>query len=210
MWLAGKQAEADSLFRQILGRGRGRLIQPETRMEVYTIKVTLLGTNPPIWRRFLVPRDITLSSLHRTLQTLMGWTNSHLHQFVWPRQRHGNCGHVVDAKIANENRTKLGELIWTVGATLLYEYDFGDGWQLELLLEKVSLGDESFQQICVAGKRCGPPEDCGGPSGFAELLIALKDANHPDHEEVAEWVGDFVPELFSVEEINRQLRRWKH
>ena len=176
-------------------------------MEVYAIKVTLLDTSPPIWRRFLVPRDITLSNLHRTLQTLMGWTNSHLHQFILPRQKQANRRQVVGAKIANENRTKLGELIGTVGATLLYEYDFGDGWQHELLLEEVLLGDESFQQICVAGKRCGPPEDCGGPPGFAELLMALQDANHPDHEEVGEWLGDFAPESFSVEEINRRLRR---
>jgi hypothetical protein len=98
-------------------------------------------------------------------------------------------------------------LIETVGARLWYEYDFGDGWQHELLLEEVLLGDESFQQICVAGKRCCPPEDCGGPQGFAELLTALQDANHPSHEEISEWVGDFAPESFSVDEINRRLRR---
>ena len=76
----------------------------------------------------------------------------------------------VGTKAADENRTKLGELIWAVGARLLYEYDFGDGWQHELLLEEVLFGEESFQQICVAGKRCCPPEDCGGPQGFAEAL----------------------------------------
>jgi hypothetical protein len=95
------------------------------------------------------------------------------------------------------------------GARLLYEYDFGDGWQHELLLEEVLSGEESFRQICVAGKRCCPPEDCGGPQGFAELLKALQDANHPSHDEVCEWLGDFVPESFSVDEINRRLRRRK-
>jgi hypothetical protein len=103
----------------------------------------------------------------------------------------------------------LGELIETVGARLLYEYDFGDGWQHELLLEKVLLGDETFQQTCVAGERCCPPEDCGGPQGFAELLQALQDANHPSHEEVSEWLGDYDPESFSADEINRRLRRRK-
>ena len=102
------------------------------------------------------------------------------------------------SKIADENRTKLGELIGTVGAKLLYEYDFGDGWQHELLLEEVLLGDGSFQQMCVAGKRCCPPEDCGGPQGFAEMLNALQDANDPSHEEVCEWLGNFVPESFSA------------
>jgi hypothetical protein len=111
------------------------------------------------------------------------------------------------SKIADENRTKLGELIGTVGAKLLYEYDFGDGWQHELLLEEVLLGDGSFQQMCVAGKRCCPPEDCGGPQGFAEMLNALQDANDPSHEEVCEWLGNFVPESFSADETNRRLRR---
>ena len=178
-------------------------------MEVYAIKVTLLGTSPSVWRRILVPRDITLRNLHRTLQTAMGWTNCHLHQFRRQRQRLTDPRSRVGTKVADENRTKLGELIWTVGARLLYEYDFGDGWQHELLLEEVLSGEESFRQICVAGKRCCPPEDCGGPQGFAELLKALQDANHPSHDEVCEWVGDFVPESFSVDEINRRLRRRK-
>jgi hypothetical protein len=179
-------------------------------MEVYAIKVTILGTSPPVWRRILVPRDITLRNLHRTLQTVMGWTNSHLHQFVLHRQKLSDPRYRVWAKVADENRTTLGELIWTVGASILYEYDFGDGWQHELLLEEVLLGDESFQQVCVRGKRCCPPEDCGGAQGFAELLEALQDANHPSHEDVREWLGDFVPESFSVDEINRRLRRRKH
>ena len=83
------------------------------------------------------------------------------------------------------------------------------GRQHELLLEEVLLGDESFEQICVAGKRCCPPEDCGGPQGFAELLKALQDANEPSHEEVCAWLGDFVPESFSADETNRRLRRSK-
>jgi hypothetical protein len=179
---------------------------PETPIEVYVVKVTLLGTSPSVWRRILVPRNATLRNLHRTLQTVMGWTNSHLHQFVLPRQGFPGSISRVGSKVANENRTKLGELIGTVGARLLYEYDFGDGWQHELLLEEVLLGDETFQQTCVAGKRCCPPEDCGGPQGFAELVQALQDANHPRHEEICEWLGDFVPESFSADEINRRLR----
>jgi hypothetical protein len=185
------------------------LRQPETRAEVYAIKVTLLGTRPPVWRRILVPREITLRNLHRTLQTVMGWTNSHLHQFVCQKPRLSKPGSRVGSKIADENRTKLGELIGTVGATLLYEYDFGDGWQHELLLEEVLRGEESFRQICVAGQRNCPPEDCGGSTGFSELLKALHDPTHPEHDDIRGWVGDFVPESFSADEINRRLRRRK-
>jgi hypothetical protein len=131
-------------------------------MEVYAIKVTLLGTSPAVWRRILVPREITLRNLHRTLQTVMGWTNSHLHQFVCHRSGLSHHGSRVGSKIADENRTKLGELIGTLGARLLHDYDFGDGWQHELLLEEVLLGDETFQQTCVAGKRSCPSEDWEG------------------------------------------------
>ena len=117
----------------------------------------------------------------------------------------------VGSKIADENRTRLGELIGTVGARLLYEYDFGDGWQHELLLEEVLLGDEPFRQVCVAGSRNCPPEDCGGPHGFSELLKVLRDATHPEHDDIREWVGeDFAPEYLAVDEINRKLRRRKH
>jgi hypothetical protein len=186
------------------------LKQPETPMEVYVVKVTLLDTRPPVWRRILVPRDITLQNLHRTLQTVMGWTNSHLHQFVLQRKGFSDTRSIAKTKVANENRTRLGELIWAMGASLLYEYDFGDGWQHELLLEEVLTGDESFQQICVAGMRCCPPEDCGGAEAFAELLETLQDANHPGQEDVVEWLSDFDPEAFSVDEINRRLRRRKH
>jgi hypothetical protein len=178
-------------------------------MEVYVLKVTLLGTSPPVWRRILVPRHITLHTLHRTLQTVMGWTNSHPHQFILPRQSFSGSTSGVGTKLANENRTQLGDLMRTVGGRLLYEYDFGDGWQHELLVEQLLIGEESFQEICVAGMRCCPPEDCGGPQGFAELLDALRDANHSRHEEVCEWLGDFVPESFSADEINRRLCRRK-
>jgi hypothetical protein len=104
----------------------------------------------------------------------------------------------------------VGDVIGTAGERILYEYDFGDGWQHELLLEELLCGDESFQPMCVAGDRCCPPEDCGGPQGFAELVNAMADANHPDHEDACEWLGDFPPESFSKEEINYQLGPRKH
>jgi hypothetical protein len=177
-------------------------------MEVYVIKVTLLGTKPPVWRRILLPRKITLRNLHRTLQTVRGWTNAHLHQFVLPGT--GNFGprHGFGEKVENESRPTLGVLLDFPGAKLLYEYDFGDCWRHELVLERLLLGDESFRQMCVAGERHCPPEDSGGPHGFAELLNAFTQEDHPEHEPVREWLGDdFAPGSFEPDEINRKLRR---
>ena len=164
-------------------------------MEVYAIKITLLGMKPPVWRRFLVEREISLRQLHNVLQRVMGWSNAHLHQFVVNRQK-------------QPERLALGEVIQRPGSKLLYEYDLGDGWQHELLLEQVLIGDESFQPVCVAGARNCPPEDCGGPYGYAELLHALQDARHPEHGYFLDWLGeDFDPEHFSLEEINLRMRR---
>src|SRR5437870_8475374 len=94
------------------------LERAQTRVEVYAIKVTLLGTRPPVWRRILVPRDITLRNLHRTLQTVMGWTDSHLHQFVFQRQTYSDPKHGLGAGIIDENRTRLGDVICTPGTRL--------------------------------------------------------------------------------------------
>ena len=121
-------------------------------MEVYAIKVTLLGTRPPVWRRILVDRDMILRNLHRTLQTVMGWENSHLHQFVLPKQGNRNPRYGSGTKIVNESGARVGDVIGTAGERLLYEYDFGDGWQHELLLEEVLLGDESFETDVRGGR----------------------------------------------------------
>jgi hypothetical protein len=104
--------------------------------------------------------------------------------------------------------TKLRVLLDIPGSKLLYEYDFGDGWQHEVLLEEILAGDECFQRTCVAGARNCPPEDCGGQYGFAELLGAFQDRSHPEHSSAREWLGErFDPEQFSAAEINRKLRR---
>ena len=128
-------------------------------MDICAIKVTLLGIAPPVWRRFLVEREITLRQLHKTLQRVMGWSDSHLHQFVFNRRK-------------QSEGVLLSSLFVRPGTKLLYEYDFGDGWQHELLLEEMLTGDDSFRPTCVAGKGNCPPEDCGGPNGYAELLQA--------------------------------------
>jgi pRiA4b ORF-3-like protein len=127
-------------------------------MQVYVIKVTLLGIKPPIWRRFLVDRNITLRQLHSTLQIVMAWTNSHLHQFIVQEQKQAD-------------REKLGDVIGAPGTRLLYEYDFGDGWQHELLLDKILNEAESFQRTCVAGPAIVLPRIVAGPTALQNFLM---------------------------------------
>ena len=118
-------------------------------MEVYVIKVTLLETRPPVWRRILVPREITLRNLHRTLQTMMGWTNAHLHQFVLPGARNFGRGRVFGGKIGNENQTTLGVLLEFPGAKLLFRVRF---WRL--------LAARIGARTCFSWRRIVPANVC--------------------------------------------------
>ena len=154
-------------------------------MRVYAIKVTLLGTRPPIWRRFLVERDITLGQLHSTLQIVMGWTNSHLHQFLFQRRKQADGA-------------KLGDVIASPGSKLLYEYDFGDSWYHEVLFEGIVQPDSKVKYpLCLKGARACPPDDCGGIWGYADFVKAISDKKHERHHEFVEWFGGrFDPEKF--------------
>jgi hypothetical protein len=162
---------------------------------IYQIKITLKDVKPPIWRRIQVKSDITLHSLHRTIQTAMGWEDGHLHKF--------------DIRApSSEPKVRLNQLNLVEKQKFLYVYDFGDNWEHTILVEKILPIDEKTQYpICLAGERSGPPEDCGGPWGYMDLLDVLDDPNDPEYDERVEWIGeDFDPELFDIEKINKRLK----
>jgi len=174
-------------------------------MEFFQIKVTLKNTKPPIWRRILVAPEIKLDRLHDVLQIAMGWDNSHLHQFETP------LGYIADPAFGLEEagsskKTTLQSVLSGPRSHIRYEYDFGDGWDHQILLEKVVESDDAVLALCLSGARACPPEDCGGPWGYGNLLEIMKDPKHPEHGEMSEWIVDeFAPEAFDVEAINRQL-----
>ncbi len=178
---------------------------------IYQLKVTLIDSKPPIWRRIQVPGDITLHKLHLIIQEAMGWTDSHLHQFIIGGMYYGEPTPDNDFEMADESRVKLNKVIKNEKAKFRYEYDFGDNWQHQLLLEKILLPESGVHYPrCVTGKRNCPPEDCGGIWGYADLLEALKNPDHPEHKDMLEWIGgEFDPEAFGLEEINRALERIK-
>jgi len=178
-------------------------------MKIYRIKVTLKHIEPPVWRRIEVPSDIKLGKLHRILQVTMGWTDSHLHAF-----RVGGISYGIpdpdfaDGDTLNENNVRLDQIA-AQGDGLIYEYDFGDGWEYELKIEKALPADPAIHYPrCTGGARACPPEDCGGPLGYEHLLEALRDPKHEEHHEMREWAGeDFDPERFDHEAVNRTLWR---
>jgi len=176
---------------------------------VYQLKVTLAGSRPPIWRRLLVPGDVTLGRLHEILQILMGWQDMHLHLFASGRTVYSPPELDIGAPSRNERKVQLREVLLREKERLRYEYDFGDGWEHTIVAEKILLpGTGGDRPVCLAGKRRGPLEDSGGILGYERLLVILRDPADPEHRELAAWVPEgFDPEAFDLEAINRALAR---
>jgi hypothetical protein len=178
---------------------------------IYQLKVTLNDSKPPIWRRILVSSNINLGNFHRILQIVLGWTDSHLHQFIsggtmysTPYDEFGNN---LELECEDENKYKLSQLLKKEKGSLIYEYDFGDSWKHKIVLEKILPYDGSVKvPTCIKGKRACPPEDCGGIWGYQDFLEAIQDPSHPEHQEMLEWIGgEFDPEYFDVKETNEIL-----
>ena len=179
----------------------------------YQIKVTLKGAKPPIWRRLLVDSRITLDALHDALQVSMGWTDSHLHQFIdqnrvmyGPKDDDFLMDFGMDESI-NESQVLLSELLKNEKDWIRYEYDFGDGWDHKIILEKkVPHKKDQLPVICIKGKRSCPPEDCGGIWGYKNMLDNQELAPDKRDEELIEWLGeDFDAEHFNLNEVNAVL-----
>jgi hypothetical protein len=179
---------------------------------LYQFKITLLGVKPPIWRRIQV-QDCTLHQFHEHIQTAMGWTNSHLHQFEIKKTIYSPPSPMgeFDDDLQGEDSTKvlLSELLpkRNKGFRLRYEYDFGDGWQHEVICEGTHQPEPGQKYpLCLQGKRACPPEDVGGSWGYADYLQALADPRHSEHNELLEWGGKFDPEAFDPVEQTRSMR----
>jgi len=177
---------------------------------VYQIKVTLNDSHPPIWRRVLVPGSVTLLELHVIVQRAMGWTDSHLHLFEIDGRRYGDpqVDEGGEIGLQPEARFGLSRVMPATGARGRYEYDFGDGWEHTLLVEKIlPLEPGAHYPRCLAGKGACPPEDVGGVWGYQHFLEAIGNPRHPEHAELLEWIGgEFDPADFDVERVNARLR----
>ncbi len=183
-----------------------KIIQP-TDLHVYQMKVTLEDISPPIWRRIQVANDTTLGRLHRILQVIMGWSDYHLHEFIIGGVSYGVPDKESMSDMKSEKNVRLSQVVSGEGTKLTYIYDFGDYWRHKILVERILPPEPNTRYpICIKGKRACPPEDCGGPGGYYEFLEAIQDPNHPEHEDMLEWIGgSFDPEAFDLDEINSRL-----
>ncbi len=174
---------------------------------VYQLKITLLHTEPPIWRRVLIEPFTSLGDLHSIIQVVMQWENKHLHQFRVGKAIYGDpemddfelgirdeCG--IDVESLYKRRIR----------TFTYEYDFGDDWEHQIKIEKsLPLNEPILLPYCIDGEGSCPPEDSGGPWGFADKLDILKDPKSEDYDDVRAWMGDFDPTEFSIDLTNECL-----
>jgi len=176
----------------------------------HQLKVTLQEISPPIWRRVMVASNITLHRLHWIIQVSMGWTNSHLHQFIVDGQHFSQLDfglEEAEIEVKNEKTARLGRLVTAPRSKFIYQYDFGDSWYHEILVEQILTPDPKMTYpVCVAGKRACPPEDCGGIGGYERFLDAIRHPDHPEHDEMLTWVGGvFDSEACDINRINREL-----
>jgi Plasmid pRiA4b ORF-3-like protein len=179
---------------------------------LYQLKITLCNVSkPPVWRRVLVRAGASLGELHQVIVAAMGWDDSHLHMFSDDGVLYGTPD--TDLGCADENEFALADVLFEPGDQLRYTYDFGDDWDHDIKLEKVlapAADPQAALPVCLAGKGACPPEDCGGPWGYAELKEKIADPSDEEHEGILEWLGledpsDFDPAAFDLGSVNARL-----
>jgi len=173
------------------------------------MKITLKGSKPSIFRTIIINPELKLPKFHNILQDLMGWQDYHLHQFVKGKEHYGVPSSDDYIDVINYKNVKIIDLIEKIKDKIIYEYDFGDGWEHEIVLEKIIEENEEYNVKCLKGSMNCPPEDCGGIHGFYDLLEIIKDPNHEEYVETIEWLGDdYDPEYFDLDDLNKLLKKY--
>lgn len=177
--------------------------------DIYQIKIQLSTVSPTVWRRLMVPNDLFLHDLHKVIQTSMGWENAHLHQFKKNERIFGIADDEPELsdRFMDYTSIRLMDILKKTGDSMQYIYDFGDYWQHEITLEDIQAPDKSsYYPVCLSGERNCPPEDCGGPPGYHQMLKVLNHPGHPDREALMDWLDeDWEPEEFDLEYTNNLL-----
>ena len=166
--------------------------------KLFVLHVRLRGIEPPIWRTIEVPGAWSLEDVHFAIQVAMGWTNSHLHQFKIGGTHYGmlDSDGAGDLGLEDEREHRLQDVVHE--DSFVYEYDFGDSWEHDVTVQRVADVAKPPRARCIAGARACPPEDCGGVGGYENLLEALANPDHEEHEDLVTWSGDFQPEQFML------------
>jgi len=181
--------------------------EPVDPSPVYELTITLLELIPPIWRRVQVPARISLERLHRVIQAAMGWRHEHLFEFTIDGVAYGSPDREFGREIVDAQRIRSTRIGRAPGARCRYLYDFGDGWEHEVVLERVLEPEPGVRYPrLVDGERACPPEDCGGPSGYLDFLAIVLDPRHPERRWMLNLAGGrFDPEVFDQERAEKEV-----
>jgi len=179
---------------------------------IYQLRIELQHIEPRIWRTIHVPGTLTLAKLDRVVQAAMGWTNSHLHDWRIEGKRYGQPDPEWDneGEMLDERKFTLGDVLGDGTDEFGYEYDFGDGWEHRVVIEKRLPPQPEYNTwpMCIAGANACPPEDVGGPPGYMDFVHAMHDPKQEEHLQMWQWNGGpFDPSAFSVNDANRAIRR---
>ena len=180
--------------------------------KIYQLRIQLQDVEPAVWRSVRVPADINLVKLHKVLQAVMGWSDSHLHEFRIGAMRYGtpDPDFQDEDTVISEKLAVLSEVLKPSISLFSYLYDFGDGWEHDVLIEKaVAVGVDERPLLCLAGANACPPDDVGGPHGYADFLKAIANPKHKEHRHYLQWCGGaFDPKGFDLQSVNRSLARF--
>lgn len=183
-------------------------------IRLYQFRITLNESEPSIWRRIQI-KNCTLERFHEHIQLAMGSANEHLHRFRIRDEIYGDAQLLDDGfedqyEFIDSTGIKIGDVVPNSGKrfSFEYEYDFGDGWEHDVLFEGCLAATEGQKYpICVEGERACPPEDVGGIFGYNEYLKIIGDPKHEQHEEMLEWRGKFDPEKFDSKKASKKMQR---
>ncbi len=180
-------------------------------------KVHILGIEPKITRTLDLVMALNVAQLHEVLQAAFGWTDSHLHRFniggiIYGAPEFDKDG-LFDNRIFEATELRMLDFVFPYDPeeppiAILYEYDFGDNWRHLLRLERLPREEGVIYPRCIAGSRAAPPEDVGGPGGYADFLEVWLDPDHEQHKAIRRWVGrKFQPEKCDLDAINKAIAK---
>jgi hypothetical protein len=187
----------------------GEAEKPKSKTRILQLKLSLERVRPQVWRRLIVPERITLPTLSKALERVMGW-ESHLHSFEFDGISYRNPDPDYPSDTRSEYGRRLSDFDLAKGSTFEYLYDFGDSWHHRIVVESIVEAEQGVRYpTCVDGARACPPEDVGGPGGYAEFRRVLQNHRHHEYEHFRQWSRrgrrDFDPEVFNLAEANRGL-----
>jgi Plasmid pRiA4b ORF-3-like protein len=177
---------------------------------VWRLTIRLTGVMPIVWRTLLVRPNTKLAMLHRYLQAAMGWREYHLYMFTLEGKEYGIPERDRDAgrKVYDARRYTLARLFPKLPSRFVYVYDSGDWWEhtIEIEGEEAAAYRKQYP-ICIDGAEPCPPEDVGGPPGYRELLLALRDPNHSQHDDLRAWAkSQFYSGRFRAQDATWRMR----